>query len=196
MTASESWSFQDWFTKLELGKQQKITFLCFMFLMLASSVSYAGFYKCTEHEKTSYQSSPCKESQNQTLIEFAKPSNNTRNNENYSSPPANQHISNDSSLIERDEKGKIKRSASARSDFKKLSPCPANGHQFGSCPGYIIDHIKALACGGIDDPSNMQWQTVQDASEKDKSERKGCQTTQSEIHAQKTKRQMFRDSGQ
>jgi hypothetical protein len=166
----------------------KITFLCIksrslyvMFLILASSVSYAGFYKCTEHEKTSYQSSPCKENQEQTLIEFAKPGNNTGNKENYS-PPANQHISNDSSFIERDEKGKIKRSESAKIDFKKLSPCPANGHQFGPCPGYIIDHIKALACGGIDDPSNMQWQTVQEASEKDKIERKGCQTTQSQIH--------------
>jgi len=37
----------------------------------------------------------------------------------------------------------------------------------------VIDHIQALAGGGIDAPSNMQWQTV--AKGKDKWERKGCQ---------------------
>jgi len=24
-------------------------------------------------------------------------------------------------------------------------------------PGYVIDHIKPLACGGVDARSNMQW---------------------------------------
>jgi hypothetical protein len=38
----------------------------------------------------------------------------------------------------------------------------------------VIDHIKPLACGGADDPSNMQWQTREEAKAKDKWERKGC----------------------
>ena len=37
-------------------------------------------------------------------------------------------------------------------------------------PGYVIDHIVPLACGGVDAPSNMQWQTVAAARMKDKTE--------------------------
>lgn len=42
------------------------------------------------------------------------------------------------------------------------------------CPGYIVDHIKALACGGPDQPSNMQWQTIADAKAKDRWELNEC----------------------
>jgi len=70
--------------------------------------------------------------------------------------------------IERDSKGRIKRSESAKHDFKALHPCPATGSSSGSCRGYVIDHIKPLACGGADSPSNMQWQTKADAKAKDK----------------------------
>ena len=66
------------------------------------------------------------------------------------------------------------RSYKAKAIFKYLHPCPANGNRGGACPGYVIDHIKALACGGADAPENMQWQTVEDAKAKDKWERKGC----------------------
>lgn len=66
------------------------------------------------------------------------------------------------------------RDASVVRHFKKLHPCPATQKSYGPCPGYIVDHIIALACGGPDDPSNMQWQTVADAKAKDKWERKGC----------------------
>jgi hypothetical protein len=31
--------------------------------------------------------------------------------------------------------------------------------------GWVVDHITPLACGGADDPSNMQWQTIDDARE-------------------------------
>jgi hypothetical protein len=41
-------------------------------------------------------------------------------------------------------------------------------------PGYVVDHIKPLACGGADVPSNMQWQTIAAAKAKDKVERAGC----------------------
>ena len=40
-------------------------------------------------------------------------------------------------------------------------------------PGYVVDHIVPLACGGIDDPFNMQWQTIAEAKAKDTVERKG-----------------------
>jgi hypothetical protein len=42
--------------------------------------------------------------------------------------------------------------------------------------GYVVDHICALACGGIDDPKNMQYQTYKDGKLKDKWERtpEGC----------------------
>jgi hypothetical protein len=40
--------------------------------------------------------------------------------------------------------------------------------------GYVIDHVKPLACGGADAPSNMQWQTVAEGKAKDKTERVGC----------------------
>lgn len=69
---------------------------------------------------------------------------------------------------------KIHRNASARSEFKRLHPCPATGNPSGKCPGYIIDHITPLACRGADAPSNMQWQTVSDAKAKDRWERKAC----------------------
>jgi len=41
-------------------------------------------------------------------------------------------------------------------------------------PGYVIDHIKPLACGGADAPSNMAWQTVAEGKAKDRVERRGC----------------------
>lgn len=55
--------------------------------------------------------------------------------------------------------------------FRSTHPCPANGSKHGACPGYVVDHIKALECGGADVPSNMQWQTAKDAKAKDKLER-------------------------
>jgi hypothetical protein len=33
-----------------------------------------------------------------------------------------------------------------------------------------VDHIKPLKEGGADDPSTMQWQTVEEAKAKDKVE--------------------------
>lgn len=55
-----------------------------------------------------------------------------------------------------------------------ILPCPATGSSKKKCPGYVIDHVVSLACGGADAPENMHWQTVADAKEKDKWERKGC----------------------
>jgi hypothetical protein len=70
---------------------------------------------------------------------------------------------------------RIHRNAGARHHFKQLHPCPAAGRSTGKCRGYVIDHVKPVACCGADDPSNMQWQTVADANAKDNWERKECE---------------------
>lgn len=46
-------------------------------------------------------------------------------------------------------------------------------------PGYIVDHICALSCGGLDIVENMQYQTVKDSKVKDRWEgtREGCAKT-------------------
>jgi hypothetical protein len=41
-------------------------------------------------------------------------------------------------------------------------------------PGYVIDHVVPLACGGADAPANMQWQTIAAGKAKDRTERVGC----------------------
>jgi hypothetical protein len=66
------------------------------------------------------------------------------------------------------------RSQKAKVIFKFSHPCPSTGRNKGTCPDFIIDHIKPLACGGLDEASNMQWQTKVDAKAKDKWERKKC----------------------
>jgi hypothetical protein len=45
----------------------------------------------------------------------------------------------------------------------------------GPCPGYVVDHVKPLACGGIGAPENMQWQSVSEAKAKDRWERNDCE---------------------
>jgi hypothetical protein len=68
----------------------------------------------------------------------------------------------------RDGHGRIKRSAAARRTFERQSGYPKGR------PGYVVDHIQPLACGGADVPSNMQWQTAAEGAAKDKWERAGC----------------------
>lgn len=63
---------------------------------------------------------------------------------------------------------KTQRSAKALYAFKKVQPCPSTGSHRGTCPGYVVDHIIALERGGPDTPSNMQWQTREEARAKDK----------------------------
>lgn len=66
------------------------------------------------------------------------------------------------------------RSYHAIKEFKLSHPCPADGSYKGRCSNYVIDHVKPLACGGLDSSKNMQWQTKADARVKDRWERKGC----------------------
>jgi hypothetical protein len=70
--------------------------------------------------------------------------------------------------VPRTANGRIERSAAARHSFARQT-----GYPHGR-PGYVIDHIVPLACGGADAPWNMQWQTVADGKAKDRTERAGC----------------------
>jgi hypothetical protein len=70
--------------------------------------------------------------------------------------------------VARDSDERIKRSTAAKDEFER-----ATGYAHGR-PGYIVDHVVPLACGGADSPSNMQWQTEAEAKAKDKTERIGC----------------------
>jgi hypothetical protein len=64
--------------------------------------------------------------------------------------------------VERDSHGRVKRSEEAKKEFMKQS-----GYPHGR-PGYVVDHIIPLKRGGADSPSNMQWQTIEEAKQKDK----------------------------
>ena len=57
----------------------------------------------------------------------------------------------------RDAKGHTSRSRMVIAAFKRAHPCPVNGHTSGACPGWAIDHVVSLDCGGCDSVSNMQW---------------------------------------
>jgi hypothetical protein len=66
--------------------------------------------------------------------------------------------------VQRDSHGRIKRSEEAKDEFKRQT-----GYPHGR-PGYVIDHIIPLKRGGSDTPDNMQWQTIEAAKQKDKTE--------------------------
>jgi 5-methylcytosine-specific restriction endonuclease McrA len=53
-----------------------------------------------------------------------------------------------------------------RAEFQRAHACPATGRHRGACPGYQVDHIRPLKCGGPDRPENMQWLTVEQHKEK------------------------------
>jgi hypothetical protein len=68
--------------------------------------------------------------------------------------------------------GRIHRSAAAKAHFMEQHPCPSTGKTDGAWVRHR--RVKPLACGGADDPSNMQWHTTAAGKAKDKVERKGC----------------------
>ena len=63
---------------------------------------------------------------------------------------------------------RIKRSQSAKVEFKHDNPCPANGERKGPCKGYIMDHRIGLCVGGPDVAANLRWMTVETAKAKDR----------------------------
>jgi len=72
------------------------------------------------------------------------------------------HVSTSPSYVRRDANGKIHRDPEQRAAFRRDHPCPSTGKTRGACPGYEVDHVKPLACGGADDPGNMQWLTKEE----------------------------------
>jgi 5-methylcytosine-specific restriction endonuclease McrA len=66
------------------------------------------------------------------------------------------------------------RSRHARAEFVKHHPCPTTGKARGACPGWQVDHVVPLGCGGADTPGNMQWLTVTAHKAKTRAERAGC----------------------
>src|SRR6266852_29264 len=66
------------------------------------------------------------------------------------------------------------RDPAQRAAFVKEHPCPSSGKTKRRCPGYVVDHIVPLCAGGRDHPSNMQWQTVAEAKQKDRIEEQEC----------------------
>lgn len=59
--------------------------------------------------------------------------------------------------IQRDSNGRIIRDQKVLRDFVKLYPCPSTGKHTVSCPGFAIDHVIPLSCGGSDSIINLQW---------------------------------------
>lgn len=53
--------------------------------------------------------------------------------------------------------GAILRSRAVLREFKAAHPCPSTGKATGACPGWAIDHVIPLACGGCDAVVNLQW---------------------------------------
>ena len=65
-------------------------------------------------------------------------------------------------------------SNATRTDFVKANPCPATGESELACPSYGIGYATPLCAGGSDDISNMQWQRVEEAKEKDRLAQQQC----------------------
>lgn len=53
--------------------------------------------------------------------------------------------------------GKIARSKAVLRAYQKIHPCPSTGATTGKCPGWALDHVIPLACGGCDSIENLQW---------------------------------------
>jgi hypothetical protein len=71
----------------------------------------------------------------------------------------------------RDVTGKIIRDPKVTRRFQLLHPCPESGRVTGACPGWAIDHVIPLACGGCDAVFNMQWLDTVTKRRKDSFER-------------------------
>jgi hypothetical protein len=71
----------------------------------------------------------------------------------------------------RDADGDIIRNSNVTRRFQLLHPCPRTGALTGACPGWAIDHVIPLACGGCDAVSNMQWLDTTTKARKDRYER-------------------------
>lgn len=57
----------------------------------------------------------------------------------------------------RDAEGNIARRSDVLRAFRKQHPCPGTPTPTGACPGWSVDHVIPLVCGGCDAVSNMTW---------------------------------------
>lgn len=76
----------------------------------------------------------------------------------------------------------LPRDKTERDRFVREHPCPANGNTKGACPGYQVDHKKALMNGGADHPSNMEWTRSDEHKKKTKSDIHECKKAKSCLH--------------
>lgn len=53
--------------------------------------------------------------------------------------------------------GDIIRRADVLTAFRQQHVCPVTGTAAAKCPGWAIDHVIPLACGGCDAVHNLQW---------------------------------------
>ena len=73
--------------------------------------------------------------------------------------------------------GSILRSKAVVREFRSIHPCPSTGLKTGRCPGWAVDHVVPLKCGGCDTLTNLQWlpsaiKSASGAAPKDRWERR------------------------
>ena len=69
---------------------------------------------------------------------------------------------------------KSHRSMKMKYMFMDTEVCPSTGALARKCPGYQVDHKKALCAGGDDLPNNMQYLSIKDHKLKTKKDLKVC----------------------
>lgn len=142
-------------------------FLIFAILLLIPTLSLAGHVNGYYRKDGTYVRG-YERSDHNRKSDYSKPSVTVPPSYSYPDTTPKTNYSAPSSTIKRDKNGRIERSSTAKYKYMKATGYP-NGR-----PGYVVDHIAPLACGGVDSPQNMQWQTTEEAKAKDKWERKGC----------------------
>ncbi len=94
--------------------------------------------------------------------------------------PLREVVSTDSGKLhpcqgcQRDAAGHFVPRPGIREAFASDHPCPATGGAGAVCPGYVIDYVTPLACGGEDSPDNLQWQTEGETKRKEAWLAKAC----------------------